>query len=351
MEPSPRSDGGAGAVRAPIDEAALGQWLEAHVAGFAGPMAVEQFSGGQSNPTYRLTTPGARYVLRKKPPGTLLKGAHDVLREARVLRALEETPVPVPRVLASCDDENVVGTAFYVMEAVEGRIFWDPALRELEPQERAACFDSMNATIAELHSLDPEAIGLSDYGRPGNYFERQIGRWSKQYVEDTEAGRNADMDALVEALPAAIPSGEETALVHGDFRCDNLIFHPEEPRVIAVLDWELSTLGHPLADFAYNALMYHMPAETGVGLGDANPEALGLPSEEQYVAAYCARTGRESIPDYRFYIAFNLFRLAAICHGIAGRIARGTAASAQARRRAEMVAPLARLARETLEGN
>lgn len=339
----------AGAVRAAIDADVLETFMAANVAGFAGPLTIAQFKGGQSNPTYRLETPGALYVLRKKPPGPLLKGAHDVLREARVMRALADTPVPVPPVVAVCEDESVIGSAFFIMTLVEGRIFWDTAFRDVPRDERAAHLDAMNATIAALHSVDYEAVGLGDYGRPGNYFERQIGRWSKQYIEDVDAGRDPNMDALIEWLPTAIPPGEETAIVHGDFRCDNLIFHPTEPRVVAVLDWELSTLGHPLADFAYHCLMYRIPSGIVAGLGDLDPLALGLPSEEDYIATYCRRTGREGIPAYDFYAAFNLFRLAAILHGIMGRVVRGNASSAEARERAVHFPQLVALGRQAME--
>ncbi|MDE2620377.1 MAG: phosphotransferase, partial [Sphingomonadales bacterium] len=225
-----------------FDEAALARWMTDNVADFVGPLAVEQFRGGQSNPTYKLTTPGRAYVLRRKPPGPLLPGAHAVDREALVLTRLGAAGFPVARVHALCTDETVIGTAFYVMDMVEGRIVWDATFPGLDRAERAACFDAMNAVIAQLHSLDPVAIGLGDYGKPGNYFARQISRWSRQYLADELAGRNADMDALVEWLPTAIPPGDETSVVHGDFRCDNMIFHPTEPRVLAVLDWELSTL-------------------------------------------------------------------------------------------------------------
>jgi len=323
--------------------------MAAHVDGFAGPLEVAQFNGGQSNPTYRLTTPGARYVLRRKPPGPLLKGAHDVLREARVLTALGPTPVPVPPVLGVCEDDGVIGSAFYVMAMVDGRIFWDARFPEVPQAERAAYYDAMNATIAALHAVDPEAVGLGDFGRPGNFFERQIGRWSKQYLDDELAGRNADMDALVAWLPAHIPPGDESRVTHGDFRCDNMIFHPTEPRVVAVLDWELSTLGNPLSDFAYHATMYRMPPDIVAGLGGADPVPLGLPTEADYIAAYCRRTGRAGIPDWDFYIAFNFFRLAAIFHGIKGRVLRGTANSAHARERAEAFPRLAALAREAME--
>jgi aminoglycoside phosphotransferase (APT) family kinase protein len=339
---------GASAVRAPIDEGPLAGWLADNVAGYAGPLSVEQFNGGQSNPTYRLSTPAARYVLRRKPAGALLKGAHDVLREARVLTALARTPVPVPPVLAVCEDAAVLGTPFYVMALVEGRIFWDASFADVPRHERAAYYHAMNATIAALHQVDPDQVGLADYGRAGNYFERQIARWSQQYLDDIEAGRDDDMDALVAWLPTAIPPGEEHAIVHGDFRCDNLIFHPERAEVVAVLDWELSTLGHPLADFAYHSLMYRVPPDIVAGLGGADPISLGLPTEGDYVSAYCARTGRAGIDHWNFYVAFSLFRLAAIFHGIRGRVLRGTASSAQARTRAEQFPRLARLAREAL---
>ena len=331
-----------------FDEAALAAWMTATVAGYAGPLTVEQFKGGQSNPTYRLATPTRRYVLRRKPPGPLVKGAHDVLREARILGALAETDVPVAKVHGACADEGVIGTPFFVMEMVEGRIFWDATFPDVPIEERAAYFDAMNAAIAALHRLDPVAIGLSDYGRPGNYFERQIARWSRQYLDDADAGRDADMDALLDWLRDNIPAGDETAIVHGDFRCDNMIFHSTEPRILAVLDWELSTLGHPLADFAYHAMMYRMPPDIVAGLADVDVATLGIPSEADYIAAYCARTGRDGIPDYDFYVAFNFFRLAAIFHGIKGRVIRGTAASAHARERATSFPVLARLGREAI---
>lgn len=332
-----------------FDEGALAAWMAANVDGFAGPLHVEQFRGGQSNPTYRLSTPERSYVLRRKPPGQLVKGAHDVLREARILSALADTAVPVAPIHGICADDAVIGTPFYLMSLVEGRIFWDATFPEVPDDARALYFDAMNSTMAALHGIDPDAIGLGDYGRPGNYFARQIARWSKQYLEDADAGRDSDMDALVEWLPAHIPAEDETRIVHGDFRCDNMIFHPSEPRVLAVLDWELSTLGHPLADFAYHAIMYRMPPDIVAGLAGADIAALGIPSEQDYVAAYCARTGRPGIADYDFHIAFNFFRLAAIFHGIKGRVIRGTAASAHARERAASFPRLARLAREAME--
>ncbi|HEV2817369.1 MAG TPA: phosphotransferase [Allosphingosinicella sp.] len=336
---------GTGAVREGhrFDEARLGAWLAEHVADFAGPLTVEQFRGGQSNPTYKLVTRGRAYVLRRKPPGRLLPGAHAVDREYRVITALGAQGFPVARSYGLCLDEAVIGTPFYVMEMVEGRIFWDAAFPEVSRTERPAYFDAMNGAIAALHRIDPEAAGLGDYGKPGNYFERQIARWSRQYREDVEAGRVAAMDRLAEWLPDNIPPDEPQArIIHGDFRCDNMVFHASEPRVLAVLDWELSTLGHPLADFSYHLMMYRMPE----ALAGRDLARLNIPSEADYVAAYCRRTGREGIPDMDFYMAFNLFRLAGIVHGIKGRLARGTAASAHAAEMAARLEPLADLAWE-----
>lgn len=338
---------GTTAVRAgyAFNEAALANWMQDNVDGFAGPLTVEQFRGGQSNPTYKLVTPGRSYVLRRKPPGKLVKGAHAVEREAKVLIGLGKAGFPVARVHGLCTDDSVIGTWFYVMEMVEGRIFWDATVPGVSSGEREAIFDAMNETMARLHMVDYEGVGLGDYGRPGNYFERQIGRWTKQYIEDVDAGRDETMDRLIAWLQANIPVGDDaTSIIHGDFRIDNMIFHPAEPRVLAVLDWELSTLGHPGADFAYNAMMYHMPPHIVAGLGGADIAALGIPSEEDYVAAYCARTGQASLPGYEFYRAFNFFRLAAIFHGIKGRYLRGTAASAQAKQRAQVLPELIAIA-------
>lgn len=343
---------GVGAVRAAhrFDEARLAAWMARHVPGYAGPLTVEQFAGGQSNPTFRLTTPGRAYVLRRKPPGALLKGAHAVDREARVMTALGAAGFPVPHVHALCTDEAVIGTWFYVMDMVEGRIFWDPTFPGEEAGSRVACFDAMNETLARLHGIDPAAVGLGDYGRPGNYFARQIARWSRQYLEDSEAGRLADMDMLTEWLPAHIPPGDEAAIVHGDYRVDNMIFHPSEPRVIALLDWELSTIGHPLADFTYHLTMYHLPPGFGAGMRGVDLAALGLPSQDDYIAAYCRRTGRDGIANPDFYLAYSLFRLAAIVHGIKGRAVRGNAASAFADQAIEKLPFLAAEARAHAEG-
>ncbi|WP_343228641.1 phosphotransferase [Sphingomonas colocasiae] len=334
-----------------FDQARLARWMEEHVEGFRGPLTVEQFRGGQSNPTYKLVTPSRAYVLRRKPPGPLLKGAHAIEREAHVLAALAPAGFPVAHVFGLCTDDSVIGSRFFIMEMVEGRIFWDATFPEVSKDERTGYFDAMNRTIAALHRIDPAAVGLEGYGRQGNYFERQIGLWSKQYLEDSDAGRNPDMDRLIEWLPANIPSGDESRIVHGDFRCDNMIFHPSEPRVLAVLDWELSTLGHPLADFAYHAMMFRMPPDIVAGLGGADLAALHIPSEAEYLATYCRHTDRPPVSQvtYDFCMAFNFFRIAAIFHGIKGRVVRGTAASAHARDRAACFPRLAALACERME--
>jgi aminoglycoside phosphotransferase (APT) family kinase protein len=313
-----------------FDQAALTRWMQENVDGFVGPLTVQQFKGGQSNPTYKLCTPHRTYVLRRKPPGQLLSGAHAVDREATILTALGTVGFPVPQVSGLCTDDAVIGTWFYVMDMVEGRIFWDVTFPGIAPDVKPAYFDAMNSTLARLHTIDFTAIGLADYGRPGNYFHRQIARWSKQYLEDGDAGRDPNMDRMVEWLPNHVPPGDETSIVHGDYRCDNLIFDAEEPRIIAVLDWELSTLGHPLADFAYHLMMYRMPPLLIAGLLGSDLIALNIPSEADYVAAYCRKTCRPGIPSLDFYLAFNMFRFAAILHGIKGRTIRGTAASANA---------------------
>lgn len=337
---------GSGEVREQhrFDEASLDRWMKGHVADYAGPLRVEQFKGGQSNPTYKLLTPARSYVLRRKPPGQLLASAHAVDREHRVITALHGAGFPVARSWGLCTDESVLGTWFYVMDCVEGRVIWDTRFPDVPRAARRAYFDAMNATLAQLHTLDYAAIGLADFGKTGTYFERQIGRWSRQYLEDEAAGRSPALDRLVEWLPAHIPPGDESSLVHGDYRSDNMIFHSTEPRVLAVLDWELSTLGHPLADFTYHLMMYRMPPGATVGLMGTDLAAMALPDEDEYVAAYCRRTGRDGIANLDFYIAFNLFRLAAILHGIRGRVVRGTAASAHAKQMASQVESLAELA-------
>lgn len=344
---------GSGAVREEhsfrID--ALAAWMHTHVDGFSGSISVEQFNGGQSNPTYKLMTRDRTYVLRRKPPGKLLPGAHAVEREYRVLDTLYGAGFPVARVHGLCEDDRVIGTTFYLMEMVEGRIFWNSALPALTSDQRPAYFDAMNAAIAQLHGLDQAALGLGDYGKSGNYFARQIGRWSRQYREDREAGRLETMDWLADWLPDNIPPGDEACIVHGDFRADNLIWHPSEPRILAVLDWELSTLGHPLADFTYHLMMYHLPPHIIGGFNGADLAQLNIPSEADYVAAYCRRTGRAGgIDNLSFYLAFNMFRFAAIIHGIKGRMARGTASSPEARLLVETLPELASIARRTAKG-
>jgi len=332
-----------------IDEVALTRWMVENVTGFEGPLVVDQFKGGQSNPTYRLRTPQHSYVLRRKPPGVLLKGAHAVEREARVMAALGTLDFPVPKIHGLCTDDAVLGSWFFVMDMVEGRIFWDASFADVAQPQRAAYLDAMNATLAKLHSISPDAIGLADFGRSGGYVSRQIARWSQQYLDDELAGRHPAMDELVAWLPAHIPAADETAITHGDFRADNMIFHPTEPRVLAVLDWELSTLGHPLADFAYNAMMYRMPPDILGGIRGLDLKAQGLQDEAAYVAAYCTRTGRAGIPDLDFYIAFNMFRFAAILHGIRGRVKRGTATSADAQAMGERYMRVADIAWEQVE--
>ncbi|HJS41688.1 MAG TPA: phosphotransferase family protein [Sphingomicrobium sp.] len=333
------------AERLRFDEAALADWMADHVEGFQGSLTVRQFKGGQSNPTYRVDTPGGAYVLRRKPPGKLLPGAHAVDREARVMSALGAGGFPVPRVHGLCEDEQVIGTPFFVMDLVEGRIIWEASFPGLSPTERAAHFDAMNATIAKLHGYDPDAIGLGDYGRATGFIERQVARWSKQYETDVEAGRVAAMDRLAAWLRDNLPADSgDTSVVHGDYRCDNMIFAPTEPQVAAVLDWELSTLGDPAADFVYHLMMYRMPAGMFTGLAGLDFSELGIPSEDEYVEAYCRRTGRSSLPHVDYLMAFVMFRLAAICHGIRGRLARGSASSAHAEATAALTEPLAELA-------
>lgn len=348
MTENDNKNSGMGTVRAlhRFDEARLADWMEQNIHGYCGPLTVLQFKGGQSNPTYRLETPFAAYVLRRKPPGALLVGAHAVDREARVITALGSTGFPVPHVYGLCTDNEVIGTWFYVMACVEGRILWDGTLPGIAREERPAYYDAMNAVIARLHGIDPGAIGLSDFGRSGNYFERQIARWSRQYLSDAnDAGRDRNMDDLLEWLPANIPPGDETTVVHGDYRLDNMVFHPTEPRVLAVLDWELSTLGHPLADFSYHLMVWRLPPTMVSGLALADLRMLNVPSEADYVGAYCRRTGRSGIDNLDFYVGFNMFRFAAILHGIKARIARGTAASNHARDLADAFPVAARIAR------
>ncbi len=335
-----------------VDAGALGDWLARHVEGFSGPLTLASFKGGQSNPTYKLSTSGSTYVLRTKPAAKalLLPSAHAIEREFKVMQGLHGTGVPVPRMLGLCEDESVIGRAFYVMEFMEGRVFWDQSLPDCSQQERAAIYDQMNHVISSLHRVAYAEHGLADYGRPGNYFERQIGRWSKQYVASVTQPI-AEMDRLMEWLPAHIPAMARaegmTGIVHGDFRLDNLVFHPAQPRVFAVLDWELSTLGHPWADFSYHARAWTITPGDFRGIHGLDLAALGIPDQNAYLARYCERTGLVSLQDlqadWNFYMAYNLFRMAAILQGIAKRVEDGTAASAQALRAAAGARPLARL--------
>ena len=328
-----------------VDEARLAQYLGDVVPDYEGPLEVRQFEGGQSNPTYLLTTPSQKYVLRRKPPGVLLKSAHAVDREFRVLRALFERGFPVPEPLALCEDAEVLGSAFYVMRHVAGRVFLLSAMPDLTPAERAAVFDSANETLARLHAIDHVAAGLGDFGRPGNYFERQIARWSQQY-EASRTEQIPEMERLMAWLPGAAPPAGETRLIHGDYSFHNLLIHPTEPRVAAVLDWELSTTGDPLGDLTYHALDWYRPGDgdargTLLGLDLA---ALGIPELETYVARYCERVGRPPVENLAFYQAFNLFRVAAIVQGIVGRAMQGNAAAEGALEQAVRLRPLARAA-------
>ncbi|HMO44594.1 MAG TPA: phosphotransferase [Rubrivivax sp.] len=335
-----------------FDTAALQAHLQAQLPGFAGPLTVEQFKGGQSNPTYKLVTPGASYVMRSKPGpvAKLLPSAHAIEREFRVMGALAGSEVPVPKMLLLCDDESVIGRAFYLMEFVPGRVLWEQSLPGMTRAQRGAIYDEMNRVIAALHKLDVAALGLSDYGRPGNYFERQIARWTKQY-QASVTGPNEAMDRLIEWLPQHLPDSARdesmVSVVHGDFRLDNLMFHPTEPRVLAVLDWELSTIGHALADFSYHCMSWHIPPGSFRGIGGLDLAALGIPLEADYVRRYCERSGRgtpEALKaDWNFYLAYNMFRLAAILQGIAKRVEAGTAASEQARQSGAGAKPLAEL--------
>ena len=335
-----------------FDAGALAAWLERHIDGFVGPLTALQFKGGQSNPTFKLTAASGVYVMRSKPGpvARLLPSAHAVEREYRVMKALDGRGVPVPNMLALCEDESVIGRAFYVMSFIEGRVMWDQSLPGLTPAERGAIYDEMNRVIAALHSVDVGAAGLSDFGRPGNYFERQIARWGKQFLASVTQPIEA-MDRLMQWLPAHMPESardeSSASVVHGDYRLDNLVFHASEPRVLAVLDWELSTIGHPLADFSYHCMAWHIPPGAFRGIGGLDLAALGIPSEADYVRRWCERTGLATpealAADWNFYLAYNLFRMAAILHGIAKRVEDGTAASEQARQAGAGARPLAEL--------
>ncbi len=336
-----------------FDVAALSAWLEKNLPGYAGPMQVEMFKGGQSNPTYKLVTAGKSYVMRAKPGpvAKLLPSAHAVEREFAVMHGLQDTDVPVPHMYCLCEDESIIGRAFYVMECMQGRVLWDQSLPGMDRSQRGAIYDEMNRVIAALHKVDFKARGLAGYGKPGNYFERQIGRWSKQYTASITQPI-AEMDKLMEWLPKNIPAmardDSMVSIVHGDYRLDNLMFDAELPRVVAVLDWELSTLGHPLADFSYHCMAWHIPPGSFRGIAGLDFEALGIPSEAEYIRLYCERTGlatpEQLKADWNFYMAYNLFRIAAILQGIAKRVEAGTASSAQAVSSAAGARPLAQMA-------
>jgi aminoglycoside phosphotransferase (APT) family kinase protein len=341
-----------------FDTAALSAWLEKNLTGFRGPLTVEMFKGGQSNPTYKLVTPERSYVMRSKPGpvAKLLPSAHAVEREFAVMKGLHGTDVPVPKMYCLCEDESVMGRAFYIMEFMQGRVLWDQALPDMTPAQRGEIYDEMNRVIAALHTVKFADRGLAGYGKPGNYFERQIGRWSKQYKASADgAGPLSQpipqMEKLVDWLPAHIPAAgrdeSKVSIVHGDYRLDNVMFHPSEARVVAVLDWELSTLGHPLADFSYHCMAWHIP-HPGRGIGGLDHAGLGIPSEDEYMRRYCERTGLATVAelkaDWNFYMAYNLFRIAAILQGIAKRVEAGTASSAQAAASAAGARPMAELA-------
>lgn len=336
-----------------FDMAALTAWMQQHVEGFAGPLQAEMFKGGQSNPTYKLVTPGRSYVMRSKPGpvAKLLPSAHAIEREFKVMHGLAGTQVPVPHMYALCEDESVIGRAFYIMEFKEGRVLWDQSLPEMTPTQRGAYYDELNRVIAALHTVDFAAQGLADYGKSGNYFERQIGRWSKQYVASITQPI-PEMDKLMAWLPTNLPDSardeSKVSIVHGDYRLDNVMFHATEPRAVAVLDWELSTLGHPLADFSYHCMAWHIPSTLGRGIGGLDLAALGIPSEAEYQRRYCERTGlatpEQLQADWNFYLAYNMFRIAAILQGIAKRVEAGTASSAQAKASGDTARPMAELA-------
>ena len=336
-----------------FDTAALNAWLRVHLDGFEGPLSVEMFKGGQSNPTYKLVTPGGSFVMRAKPGAVakLLPSAHAVEREFTVMRGLAGTDVPVAKMYCLCEDELVIGRAFYVMEFVQGRVLWDQALPGMTGTQRGAIYDEMNRVIAALHKVDYTGCGLEAFGKPGNYVERQLSRWSKQYVASITQSI-PEMDRLMAWLPANLPDSardaSKTSIVHGDYRLDNLMFHPTEPRILAVLDWELSTLGHPLADFSYHCMAWHVPHGMSRGIGGLDVAKLGIPPEAEYIQRYCQRTGLTTPDalrqDWSFYMAYNMFRIAAILQGIAKRIEMGTASSPQAANSAAGVRPMAEMA-------
>jgi len=323
-----------------FDTEKLENYLRQQIPGFQGPLTVEQFSGGQSNPTFLLASPSGKYVLRRKPPGKLLPSAHAVDREYRVISALNQTDVTVAKAFCLCEDDSILGTAFYVMDFVDGRVMWDGTLPDSSSEERNQIYKELNRVIAALHSVDHVAVGLEDYGRPGNYIERQIARWTKQY-RASETEHIESMENLIDWLPKNIPTNEDVSIVHGDYRLDNVIFHKTEPRILAVLDWELSTLGHPVADFAYHCMYWRLTPGEFRGINGVDHRTTGIPEEQAYVESYCEQTGRDVIKDWDFYIAYNMFRLAGILQGIMGRVKDGTAASAHAEEQGRRAKPMA----------
>ena len=326
-----------------IDEAKLAAWMHSNVEGFAGPVEVRKFAGGQSNPTYKLTSPSGAYVLRRKPLGPLLPSAHAVDREFKVISGLYPTGFPVAKPYALCTDDSVIGSWFYIMDMVEGRTIWDGAMPGATRDERRDTYFAMIDTLAALHAVDVEAAGLSDYGKPGNYFERQVSRWTKQYrAAETEV--MPEMERLIEWLPKTLPVQDRVSIVHGDYRIDNMIFDASTPKVVAVLDWELGTLGDPLADFTYVAMAWVTENGGRSGVMDLDRAALGIPELDEIVSRYCAATGRDAIPDLNWYFAFNFFRLAGIIQGIKKRVIEGTATSSHAKDMSERVFPLAEAA-------
>jgi aminoglycoside phosphotransferase (APT) family kinase protein len=329
-----------------FDTAILADYLEHHVDGFKGPLTANKFPGGQSNPTFLIEAVSGKYVLRRKPPGELLKSAHAVDREFRVMSALADCEVPVAKAYHLCEDDSVIGSMFYLMEYIDGRVMWDPALPQLTVEQRGPIYDEMNRVLAALHSVDIETVGLSDYGKPGNYFERQVGRWSKQY-RASETDTIPAMEQLLEWLPANMPEDNgRVALAHGDFRLDNMMFEHDEPKVLALVDWELSTLGHPFADLAYQCMQLRMSHDSPVmsGLGGLDRKQMGIPSEEEYVAQYCERMGLDGIPNWNFYLAFSFFRLAAILQGVKKRALEGNASNDKGLQMGALVKPLSEMA-------
>ena len=331
-----------------FDEDALNEYLKHHLDGYEGSLKVQQFEGGQSNPTFLLAADGTEYVMRKKPPGTLLPSAHQVEREFRVMKALEQSKVPVPRMVLLCEDDDIIGTPFFIMEHVQSRVLEDITLPGMAPEERRAIYLDLIRVLAALHSVDYTARGLDSFGKPGNYFRRQIGRWSKQYLA-AKTDEIQSMERLMEYLPANVPDDDTSCIVHGDYRLGNMLLHPTEPRIVAVVDWELSTLGHPLGDLGYSCMFYHSGIVGRASLGDQDGSETGIPSEEEFLAEYCRLTGRDDIPNWNFYLAFSFFRLASILQGVYKRGIMGNASSTEAMERGRLAREIADLAGSLLE--